>query len=362
MADETPEQIRRDANYIDNAVTSVSIFGWGGPFLLFLTPQQQPQGQAQGQATQQAPAPRSIMLQRTVCFWQNDPFTGKVEIALTGIYQTEQAALGAINNSPTVTQRRDDFVVYAHYRGPENVILPTIVSATTCPRMTPALAAAIQQEGRDADAASRTLIEVFLTAAGLRGAGAVRTVTRTPRPGPPPPRTAAGAGGAGATTGGSAAGNAAAAAAASAPRAVFNQAQMLQFVMNLWRNTPVLQRLRAARSLSGQAQHRELLAILDDFQRTTRVTVQRVPEGAVQATRGSGNFASLRSRPGFLQIEEQVFRNTDTLLREVTHELPYHFTGVNSQPMLGSSGIKAHEILEWVIMHGEEAVRTMLTP
>jgi hypothetical protein len=132
------------------------------------------------------------------------------------------------------------------------------------------------------------------------------------------------------------------------------RAQMASFLHGIWNRNPILQRLARAQTITGQARHRELIHILEEFQRQTGITIQVVPQGTVQAARGAGNLASLRSRPGFLQIEEQVFQNTDTLMNEVRHELSYHYAGgPGGVPRLRDSLFNALNLLEWMIRgHG----------
>jgi len=132
------------------------------------------------------------------------------------------------------------------------------------------------------------------------------------------------------------------------------RAQMAIFLREIWNRNPLLDRLARAQRITGQARHRELIHILEEFQRQTGITIQVVPQGAVQAARGAGNLASLRSRPGFLQIEEQVFQNTDTLMNEVRHELSYHFAGgPGGVSRLRDAPFNALNLLEWMIQgHG----------
>jgi hypothetical protein len=56
-----------------------------------------------------------------------------------------------------------------------------------------------------------------------------------------------------------------------------------------------------------------------------------------------------------LQIEEQVFQNTDTLMSEVRHALAHHYAGgLRGVPTLpGENGIDALIILESAIESGE---------
>jgi hypothetical protein len=138
------------------------------------------------------------------------------------------------------------------------------------------------------------------------------------------------------------------------PQRDMTRAQMAAFLRGIWNRNPILHRLARAQAITGQARHRELISILEEFQRQTGITVQVVPEGTVQAVRGAGNLASLRSRPGFLQIEGQVFQNTATLMKEVRHELSYHYAGgPGGVPRLRESPFNAIDLLEWMVQgHG----------
>jgi hypothetical protein len=127
--------------------------------------------------------------------------------------------------------------------------------------------------------------------------------------------------------------------------------QMARFLQDKWNQNPILRRLANSQRLRGQELHRELLNILRDFERTTRITVQVVPEGTVQRLRNDPrNFSSLRSRPGFLQIEQQVLQNAPQLLKEVRHELAYHYAGGPGRvPTLRNSPFNALNLIEFMI-------------
>ena len=145
--------------------------------------------------------------------------------------------------------------------------------------------------------------------------------------------------------------------------AILTGPQMLTLVLGVWRRTPLLRRLQAARRLSGEAQHRELISILQEFEQTTRTGVRFVPTGAVQAARGAGNLSSHRIQYRVLQIETQVLQNTQTLLNEITHELPFYYTGIDNQDAFGESGIHTHEFLEMILTDpaGEAGVMHFLS-
>lgn len=332
MANETPEQVRALPNYINNRVHSVVIIGWGGPFTLRLRPD----------------GARSIVLQRTACDFRANPFGGS-DFAATGIFPNQQAAEAAAAQVAQLASVPAN-QAYAHYVGPESVILPTVINEVTAPELTRALRASVEQEGRDADAASRLLIEVFLTAAGLRGAGAARGLAPGAGrvPGPPAPQQLSAV--------------RAFVAALRGPWRSLNAQQMLELVQLIWREFPLVRRVYAARNLAGPQQIAELEAILAEFSRVTGVVVRRVPTGTVQAARGTGNLASLRVEDGVLMIEEQVFRNAPTLLREVRHELAFFYGTVGGRAGLGESGMQTMNFVEAAMERGIEAVVRSLGP
>ncbi|MDY6795816.1 MAG: DUF4157 domain-containing protein [Actinomycetota bacterium] len=133
---------------------------------------------------------------------------------------------------------------------------------------------------------------------------------------------------------------------------------MKDYLIRIWRSNPILRRLSAVvRGGRGHAQHKEAIKILEQFENETGVIVQHVPNGTVQAIRGGKNLASLRSRKGFLQIEEQVFHDTPTLVREIKHELAFHYAGgLKGVPTLGEGPLSALDYLEMAIEEGIEAV------
>jgi hypothetical protein len=135
-------------------------------------------------------------------------------------------------------------------------------------------------------------------------------------------------------------------------------AEMGSFLKATYEGNPLLQELGEVNNLGNvpsQVLHGRLIRILQQFETETGIPVQVVPEGTVQAVRGPGNFASLRSSPGVLQIEEQVFKSTQLLMDEVTHELAYHYTGgPEGVPSLGEGPIKAHTLMEGMIQRNGE--------
>ncbi|MBZ5624792.1 MAG: peptidoglycan-binding protein [Acidobacteriia bacterium] len=151
--DDLPESIRRNPDYVERRVQGVGILGLGGPFRMDI-----------GLDANMMPT-RSFFMDRSRFNLVSDPFTGNAEIALTGIYPSETQALAAVRGSGL---NRTGYVVYAHYRGAENIIFPTIMSATTTPALIRALRLAVDDEARYAQAASNLLIRAFFTLAGLR--------------------------------------------------------------------------------------------------------------------------------------------------------------------------------------------------
>ncbi|BFU96282.1 MAG: RHS repeat-associated core domain-containing protein [Nitrospira sp.] len=137
----------------------------------------------------------------------------------------------------------------------------------------------------------------------------------------------------------------------------------------IYKQNPLLQRLSRLHQLMKEAEslspdqrasaleniRQETLSILSDFDNSSGVPVQLVPEGVVQAARGEGNFSSLRSRPGVLQIEQQVLTDPKALLTEVTHELAFQADGgpLVRSPIVGEGPLKAFEVLEMKIQSGQ---------
>jgi hypothetical protein len=124
--------------------------------------------------------------------------------------------------------------------------------------------------------------------------------------------------------------------------------QMKTLLNEIWEENPLLSRLSQARELEGEALQRELVDILQTFESETGVDVQFVDEGVVQAATREGNFASMRSDPGVLQIERQVLNEPTWFFEEVQHEVTYHYAG-------GPGGVpametwNAHDLLELMI-------------
>jgi hypothetical protein len=145
--------------------------------------------------------------------------------------------------------------------------------------------------------------------------------------------------------------------------------QMERYLLTIWQRQPLLHILhrihlnaRGGR-LAGQNLHREVIFVLERFELETQIPVQLVPTGLVQRARGGGNLSSLRSRPGFLQIERQVFQDTDQLLTEVTHELAFHYARRGGEvPYIGEGDISALMLLENMISGSPTEVMNYLRP
>ncbi len=135
------ERIRTRDDYVEQRVRGVGLGAWGGPLRLDL------------ELDEETKLPkRSIYLGRERFFVEEDPFAGRVEIALTGqLYSSEQAARDAVENSPL---NMAGHVLYAHYRGEEGIIFPTIISTTTAPALTRAAKVALTTEKTHAHAAT----------------------------------------------------------------------------------------------------------------------------------------------------------------------------------------------------------------
>jgi hypothetical protein len=126
--------------------------------------------------------------------------------------------------------------------------------------------------------------------------------------------------------------------------------EMVDLLQGVWRDNPILARVARAQDMPPAAQSAELMGILRDFQRQTGIPLDITPQLGVQRTRGAGNLASMRSKPGRLQIEQQVFDDPATLMGEVRHELAYHFAGgPGGVPRLGETPFSALELLEMMI-------------
>ncbi|MBT6995221.1 hypothetical protein HN865_01620 [Candidatus Woesearchaeota archaeon] len=98
--------------------------------------------------------------------------------------------------------------------------------------------------------------------------------------------------------------------------------------------------------LAGKINNQEALyklnLVMRDFEASHRLRIVRVPNGYVQDLTSQGNYASIRLKPGLLQIENSVFDNPNMLLSELRHELgafliKKEFGGLSKTPMFKDS-------------------------
>lgn len=226
-------------------------------------------------------------------------------------------------------------------RGDGGRVFPAEMNPQTTPRLWAVKQAALEQQAgltneliKGALSAIVLVITMPAMPVGLPPSAARPTVRRVPRS-----RAAGGGGGRGGGGGGG------------GGFRFFTLKQMGEFLRNIWRRNPILQRLANARGLKGQTQSTELMNILNQFQKETGITTEVVKKGAVQAVRGAGDFGSLRSKPGFYQIEEQVFKDPARLWNELKHGFASHYTGVPNAPVL-ENGLNAMNFLEIMVEGG----------
>ena len=134
---------------------------------------------------------------------------------------------------------------------------------------------------------------------------------------------------------------------------VLTHVEMRNYVEALMRESPALDQLARAQGLTGLAQRTEMISILDRFSKETGVAIEIVDDGLVQARRGAGDFASLRTAPGRLQIERSAWASTDQMAREVRHALADYYSGiVGKAPAVESFAFNALDVLEDTIRNG----------
>lgn len=137
-----------------------------------------------------------------------------------------------------------------------------------------------------------------------------------------------------------------------AAQGTLSRAEMRAFIEALMREHPVLGQLANAQRLTGAAQRKEMLSILDRVYRENKLAHEVVPNGVVGAATQPGNMASLRSSPGILQIEQRAYDSTEQLAAEVTHELSYFFSRSGGNvPTLGDL-FNGLDVLELTIRNG----------
>jgi hypothetical protein len=155
--------VRQNPDWVEQRIKGVGIFGWGGPFRL----DQQISSPKDRSATS---VPRSFFMDRSKFTLTSDPFAGRAKMALVAeIYASEAEATAAVRAmAALLALKTSEWGIYAFYRGPENIIFPTIISDKTTPALVRALRKAIAQEREDAKAAQYLLINAFFTLGGLR--------------------------------------------------------------------------------------------------------------------------------------------------------------------------------------------------
>jgi hypothetical protein len=90
---------------------------------------------------------------------------------------------------------------------------------------------------------------------------------------------------------------------------------------------------------------------MQDFALETGVPIEVVPDGTVQAVRGEGDFGSMRSRPGYYEIEQSVYNDDVRLRNELTHQIPAYLGSRNwLSPVTGNRN--AAEWLEYFVQRG----------
>jgi Domain of unknown function (DUF4157) len=133
---------------------------------------------------------------------------------------------------------------------------------------------------------------------------------------------------------------------------VLTRAQMQAFVEGVMQQNPILQQLVKGRAMAGAAQRDEMLNILHRFFNETGVAYEVVEDGVVQAARGAGNFASLRSSPGLFQIERSAFESTEQLTEELTHEFAFYYARIAGKTPVLQETYTALDVLELMIRNG----------
>jgi hypothetical protein len=109
--------------------------------------------------------------------------------------------------------------------------------------------------------------------------------------------------------------------------------QMRNYLQEIWKNNPILKRMAKAYGLqkTGQARQAALnnvYNILQQFTNLTGIKHSIVPDGTIlKKLNEDNNFASLRSRRNYLEIESAVTQDPERFLREVMHEINAHYTG-----------------------------------
>lgn len=134
------------------------------------------------------------------------------------------------------------------------------------------------------------------------------------------------------------------------PRLELEETRMLMRM--LFDEHPVLNDLTAVRNAAAGPDLRvQLNGIMERFAADAGVSITVVPDGAVQAVRGRGDFGSLRSRPGHYEIEQSVYNDDVRLREELTHQITASLGSRDWQsPVVGDRN--AAEWLEYFVNLG----------
>jgi LysM repeat protein len=142
-----PPDPTKDPKYLENVVVAVGLPIWGGPFYLY-------RNVIGGRGS------NAIVLPRGETSLDHDPLKAQ-SFELQSIYKSksEAEAAAAAYKMPGS---------YSYYSTQDGVILPTIVSDTTAPRLSKALRQAVTDEKADAKAASNLAVNLLLWYVGAR--------------------------------------------------------------------------------------------------------------------------------------------------------------------------------------------------
>jgi hypothetical protein len=137
----------KEPKYIENAIKAVGISGWGGPFWLDSTVNDElPSG--------------SIYLERAAVHLGEDPLA-RASIALRVVFRSS----GLASSMVARMERRG---LYTFYVGPGGYIYPTLISDTTAPALCGALRKAVEQERINALMARNTTLHLLAWYVGAR--------------------------------------------------------------------------------------------------------------------------------------------------------------------------------------------------
>lgn len=143
----------QDQKFIDNAFKSAGIPILGGPVCF----SEQPSFSAFA---------KHICIGRAAIHHASDPLTGQTVTELTDVFASEAEARAAVKKWQEGAP--SGIAIVGYYKGIDGYIFPTIISATTAPRITGVSARGYQEEAAYGKAASSLLVEAWLTGAGLR--------------------------------------------------------------------------------------------------------------------------------------------------------------------------------------------------